>query len=269
VRALSFVTPALGLALIAASVYDRMRLHVPPSLRTFEGQIARAVLFMPPALLAGRTIYYYEITAAFVVVLAATTAWLLWSVSGYADRPWLRSVLRAFAVIGAGVASIALPAALGGPADYEVLVSGLPFAAVLAVMGVSDGQGPSAFQWSAASVAGCTTAIQLASEPTWVAAAAGLLVGAAVAVWGYGTRRAGGFLAGLGLCGGALGTQVVQMVELHAFDHWITFAVLGAALVILASLLERHRSRLARGYRLVRARFRPFAEETAAAGRAS
>ncbi len=219
------------------------------ALRTLEGRGVRAMLLVPVALLLSRSVLHYEVSWLLAAVLAAAASAALF----LAGREWIRSpglgrgiqglaTLPAFAtwVCFAG----ALEQGVGLPSAWVLPVIALPFAASLAGMSLLSVGGGALYRRAAVGVALGGLCLELAFFPSVLASLACLAVAIGAVAYGYLLERRLLLLTGaVGLLY-ALAHHVRWAVEFYAWSHWGSLALLGALVIVAASLLERHHERV-------------------------
>ncbi len=267
-RELSFVTPAVGVGLVGAALYQRFLLGSSAALNTLEGWLARVAVVVPVLLLLARTVVYYEGDAAFYVIAFGGVSAFVWVTARRIESRRLRVALDVSTVAFAFFACCFLPTLLrpilgDASADYglDILqygcaVVGISFGAVLALMSVSAKQGRRVYANAAGVVAVAGMGVTLFAYEAAVPAALVALLGAAsVVAFGYARRSAVSCGAGLLLAVAGTVGLVVGLAELETLSSWPTFAVLGAVAIVTASVIERRGVALKRRMLRVRARF--------------
>lgn len=251
---------ALAAASLAALAWLEWRwLAREPSLANFEGGVARALAWAPPLFLLGRSALHYDLSHLYAGVVGLAAAAGLTGLSRLPRAPGeLRAAARWFAVIPAAWASVALSAALFSghdPLGLALPLTGALFAAQLGLASLGAGGadwGRSFRQLAAAGVAGsCWLDLWLA--PGVVSS---LLAGStSLVVLAWGTLRAQRGLQLLGAAGAlcSVAVHVRLAAELYAWSRWGSLALLGAAVILAASWIERSGpaalARLERGLR--------------------
>lgn len=216
------------------------------SLRTLEGGFARAMLFAPPLLLLARSALHYELSLFFHSVVGAALGLALVAL-GHVERlpKALREALRFASLLPFGAASALGTAALVDAADLPGMVA-MPiavagFASVAGVLSLVADERWAAFHRRAAlGVALLGLGANLAIFPGAFSAIACLLASIATLAYGFLAERRAYFLAGLAGAGVSLAAHVQSALELYAWSRWGSLALLGAATIVAASLLERH-----------------------------
>ncbi len=266
-RELWFVTPLLGVGLVATALYQRFSLPSSAALNTFEGWVARAAVMVPAVLLLARTMVYYDADPAFYVVAFGGMSAFAWVTSGRVESRGFRVALEMASVALAAVACCSLPFAaepfVGDPEaeGWDILQYGwafvsVSFGAVLALMGATAATGKRFYNGAAGVVAVVGMGITLLSYDAAVPAAlASILVAASAVAFGYGTRSAVACGAGLLLTVAGVVGLFVGITELETLRSWPTFAVLGALAIVTASLIERKGAAMKRQVTRLRTRF--------------
>jgi len=216
-----------------------------PALATLEGGIARALVLAPPLFLLGRSVLHYDLSPLYCAVLGTAAAGAFTGLALLEKVPvHLRAALRWFALLPAAFGSAAFGAAFvhAGLATALCLpAAGAVFAAqamAASLLDRSTERGESFRSLAAWALVGACVA-NLALAPGVLTA---LLAGvSSLAVLAWGTLRA---RRGLQLLGGAgavaaVAVHVQHAIELYAWSRWGSLALLGAAVIVAASWIER------------------------------
>lgn len=238
------VSMLLGAIVVGLAVFEHRVLQRDLALRTFEGVLVRGLLWAAPVLMALRSVLHYDLSAGFGFVVAASLAGLTFGLSrlGRVDDR-IRNLLEVAATVPAAAAcvfgAVALEAA--GLPDAAVLPAAvLPFAGVLAALSFVTGGRPAPWRTAATLVAVGGTALNLAVFESALPAFVCLAVSIVGLGLGVAERRRGVALAGGAGALFALAHHVQAAIELYAWSSWGSLAALGVAVILAASLIERH-----------------------------
>ncbi len=250
----------VGLGLAVLGFLELRRFRGDPSLRTLEGGFVRAMLVSPVALLLARSVLHYELSWLFHGVLFAAGALLLFVAARELVRaPGFARGLQALAAVLAGGAWLcwtgALEQGMGLPDAAVIPMFVLPYAATLVAMSLFAVTSGALYRRAAVALAMAGMAFDLALFPSVGASLVCLGLSIGTLAYGYLLERRVLLLTGAAGLAFALVHHVRWAVELYAFSHWGSLALLGGAVIVSASLLERHHDRLIRQVTGLRERF--------------
>ena len=223
-----------------------------PQLSTFEGRLARAVLFVPAGLVAGRALHLYHPTSLFIGGVLLTAAFV---VGAYTPK-----LVNGSSRDGASLASASL--ALGGwvfcygelhhhvsSAGARVALLGLPAALFVFVASRRADRLHPILRALAGTIAALTAATAPIIELSTWSALACIVTGVAILAWGAARHSLVYTLAGaiVGLVG--VGLQVSLAVQVNDFVRWGSLLAFGIVLILGASLAERNKGRLTEWFR--------------------
>ena len=240
----------LGASIAGLAWLELRRFSREAALRTLEGRFVRVMLAAPPVLLVARSLLHYELSWLFHAVLFAGAAVATFAVGREWSRrgPGVGDALQGLATLPAACAWWCFAAALeaGGRVPDGAVIPAfvLPTAATLLGMSLVTTSPGTRYRRAAAGLAVAGLALNLALFPGVVASLACLVVSIATLAYGYTLERKA--LLGIGAVGllFALGHHVHAAIELYAFSHWGSLALLGAAVIVCASWIERHHESL-------------------------
>jgi hypothetical protein len=238
------------LAMLAATLafFELRVLRRDRALRTLDGLMIHAMLASPLVLMGVRSALHYELSWLFGAVASGTltTALLVLSREERLRRMhrrlleaagWVASATTCIFGSGALLAA-GLPAAAGIPA------AAFPFAGILlagSLLGASDG---ARLRRTAAAIALGAAGLNLALFPGVATACTCAALG--IAALGYGFLVGQRTLLAAGVCATAFALlhHVRVALDLYAVSHWGSLALLGAGVIVAASLMERHHEEL-------------------------
>lgn len=252
VRGPNLIVLLFGVAIAGLTELELRRFSKVAQLSTLEGRLARASLFVAPAILVGRAVHLYHPTALFVGGVLLTAAYVVFAatkrVIDAATRDAAALACAALGVVGWGFCYAEVYRHVSAGAAHIVL-AGLPSALIVLVAsrravqlrGLLSGLG------GAAALVTAVTA-PLVELSTWAALAC-IVTGVMVLAWGAARHSflhaaAGGLVGIIGV-----GLQVALAVRENEFMRWGSLLIGGIALVVGASLADRHKGQLSEWFR--------------------
>lgn len=232
---------------LAVAALDQLWFSSPSRLKNLEGRVARGLLFSPFILLIGRNLLLFEIDS------------LLLAYAGAALTAVSFHVLPQFKINGKrllGFQEAALPlaaitwllfldGAFGIPfwqVDLNTFV--LPLAVLMAVASIRVEKRGHVWRYLAAASAIASVTWQMFFDPSAHASIACIVVSILVTVAAFLMEEKG--LLRWGIIGLVLGAiyHFRYLVLFGAENRWIALAVLGTAIILLGSFLEKNSSRI-------------------------
>ncbi len=215
------------------------------TLRTNEGLFARVVQFLPVGIILSRSLYLYA-TDAFLITMAALVVFIvIRQIAGQMDRAsTMRKTLEYFSVIPAGFAAAGVAAVVDDMwphADSLLLpVFTLSLAALIFEISLRCSGRGTGYRRIASVIVASGMLANLFLFGNVITAAACLLAGIAVMVYGYSVQQR--LIFGLGLLTllVGLGHQVTYAIEMFDLGSWGSLALLGIIAIVTGSMLERH-----------------------------
>jgi len=218
------------------------------ALRTLDGLMVHAMLASPLVLMGLRSVLHYELSWFFGAAISGTAAMTLALLSREESlRPAWRRMLEigglAMAAATCGFGSAALVTA-GLPGSMGIPAAAFPFTGILLAWSLADAGAGAARRRAAAALAVSAAGLNLALFPglgtAWTCATLG------IAALGYGflVGQQALLACGIGATLFALLHHVRVALDLYAVSHWGSLALLGAAVIVAASLMERHHEEL-------------------------
>ncbi len=246
--------PELAVLIAGVLVLGLLRLELTrfaasAHLATLEGKLARAMPFVPPAIMLGRAFHLYHVGPTFVggVLLIAATA--LWQVLNRSPKAGLRD-FGACASSLLGIAGWALcwyELKEQVPSDAcSVLLFGLPTAALLFVGSLRAASCRAGLVNISTSIALLTALGASALDRGTAAAFCCIALGVAVAVWGAAVRARVRTVTGALVALWGIALQVWLAVHADNLLRWASLTALGILLIVGSAYVERNRARLAR-----------------------
>jgi hypothetical protein len=252
------VAAMAGLLGLGILLVDIARLHPKSAMVTLEGRLARAMLAVPPVLIVARCIHLYHPTLLLAGVVGLVLAHALYTAARrtHADgnaREGLLGGSACFALLGWGCCALELHDVLNLPASAKVPLLVLPAAALLFWYSLGSPHGGKVYRLLASLGAFGMTSVNLLVYPEWLSSLSVLVVGVALLTHGAATRSAPALVSGAASLLIGLGYHVWFAMRFEGFA-WVALSVLGVGLIVMASYVERHRSRFFEYLRRVRGR---------------
>ncbi|HEY6560391.1 MAG TPA: hypothetical protein VI072_24070 [Polyangiaceae bacterium] len=256
-REAAVVVTLAGLCVLALLRLETTRFAGKAQLDTLEGNLARAMVFVPPVIMLGRGLHLYRAGGAFVggvlIIAAAAIGLVLPRVADAVKRD-----LGAWLASACGVAGWALcwaelsPRLTSGAAG--VLLCGLPAAVVCGLGAVRATHSRAALTGIATTAALVTVLFACAVDRGTLSGVCCIVLGVGVAVWGASVRAlvrtaSGALVALLGLA-----VQVWLAVHHDNVLRWVSLSAVGILLIVGSAYVERNRGRVARFWQEVSAR---------------
>jgi hypothetical protein len=244
------IGPTALALLCGVVVFDRWALSSMAALRTFEGRCVRSLMAAPFLILIARTIHLYDSSALFSSAVLASTSVLLFSVAPAAlrSRAWGIAAQSA-SVVPTTLAWFHVVNELGRGFQlgnvWVLPLAGLPLAGIFAAQSLRMLDGGAGLRRLAAIVATGSMALQLVFFPGVLSSIACLAAAIVTTAYGCAAERRWVFLTGMAALAFGLLYHLRFTADLYALSPWGSLAVLGAATVFAASLLERHHRALA------------------------
>jgi hypothetical protein len=218
------------------------------ALRTLDGWMIHAMLASPLVLMGIRSVLHYDLSWSFGAVTSGTVAMTLLLLSREGSLRWgQRRVLESGGLVAAAATCAFGSAALltaGFPGAAGIPAAAFPFAGILLAWSLADASGGAARRRAAAAVALAAAGLNLALFPglgtAWTCATLG------IAALGYGflVGQHALLACGIGATRFARLHHIRVALDLYAVSHWGSLACLGAAVIVAASLMERHHEAL-------------------------
>ena len=234
---------AIGLFFIGRKLSTLSKLD--PSLTTLEGRFAKAVTVLPLLILIGRSLIFYDLTSFALGMLAAMVFMVLRELNFY-----LRA--KTFLVKGLDFSSIvvaALGAVLFSDSIYHIFSGGqalqLPvfstlFAVALVELSLRSAISGSLIRKIAAFSLVLGLSLNLLVYPSHLLALANIAVGVGILIYGISTEQKLLFLSGLATSAVGVLYEMMLISEWFHLGNWLSLAVFGSLVILLASLIERH-----------------------------
>ncbi|SHJ37347.1 hypothetical protein SAMN02745165_02226 [Malonomonas rubra DSM 5091] len=251
---------AVFMLLIAALTFNEISaFRKETSLRTFEGILSRTALWIPAAILIGRGCYFYTPNQLFVsAILIAVAALFFVILPQFTGRASWQRASQIFGAIVASVAWLNLAELLDRSwrigSDWELLLAIMPISGILYLLSRFSLCSGRNYRRAAAIVAILGGSANLLFHSGLQAALFCLLISISVLVYGYLCEQKIIFFSGaLGTLFG-LGYQVKAALHHFSLAGWSSLMVIGVAIIISASFLERNGGRLRARVQHVRTR---------------
>jgi len=259
-RAPDAMAAVLAAVVAGLAACEVLRFRHDSAMRTFEGAVARAMLAAPALLLVARSTLHYEVSLFMGSVLSLAGAAALFVAGRTAHaRPW-GALLERLAVLPLGVAWLMLAFGMRGsfalPEAAVLPLAGLPFSASLVGLSLYVQRDGRAHQQLAVVVSLVLMAVNLFVAPGVLSAFLALVTGIVAVGYGLFFDRRGVLGLGVLTAAAALVSHVGHAIELYAHLHWSSLSVLGIAVILGASVIERHHRSIAEQVARLRERAR-------------
>ncbi len=248
-----------ALLVIGLTCFEVRRFAKEASLKTFEGRFSRLLLWVPPAMLIGRTFHLYAPTQLFTACLLAASAIL-----GFVFLPPLarkdstKRLLQGLSMVPASCSLISLAdlfyRAFSLSSQWTIPLCTLPTAVLLVAASwyaIGSGTG---YRRAAALIALAGTSVNLLIFPGLTSSLVCLITALAILICGFMVEQKIMFFSGAAGVIFGLGYHLKYALNLYSLLNWGSLAVIGMAIIIFASLLERHQEQLRERIRQFRSR---------------
>ncbi|MBK5968473.1 MULTISPECIES: hypothetical protein [Thiorhodovibrio] len=249
----------VGLALTLGLLGLQLRRR-DPALATAEGRFARAVLLLPLLILGGRSLWLYAPDTLFVTTLSLlgylALRFLLVSMApGSAWRGLVEALAVAMAVMVTALAGASLLPAWSLAEVVYLPLSAAILGALLLDLSRLTGSRSCGYQSTAVMLMSLSLLLDLGIHGGFGLALVALLAGVAALGFGYVIKGRLLFATGLITALAALATLATEALEHFSLGGWSALVLLGIAIIIAGSALERHGERLKTGLSGWRAHF--------------
>lgn len=231
------IAGGLVLALTAVLIIALNRLiNRKVSLKTFEGRIALAVLFLPPIILVGRSLWLYSAGDFFMLLIAISAHAGVRFLDRYAERnSWAHQLTTLLSVVTATWMAFTLNIINHYGESLVIPTIAISYAVMMYEIG---------YRRFAALVAAAGMTANLILFDTVAQSLLAMLVGISMMALAIRMRQKWMFVYGGLLLIIGMGRQLAAAVIDFNFDSWGTLAAIGIAAVLAGSLLERHSAKL-------------------------
>lgn len=217
------------------------------SLATREGRFARALVLAPVLVMAGRALFLYAASALLFTTLGALTFVALRQLCLELPRDTrLRAMLERAAVLPAAATALGAGGVVldVGHASLWLPCVALVFAGLLVELSVRASADGAALRRLASAAVTLGLTLNLLVYPSVATALLCVSGGLLVVVYGYSVEQKQVFGSGLVTMLVGLAWELVRVASLFALGDWSSLALLGTSAIVLASVLERHGTRL-------------------------
>lgn len=263
--------PAVMAGLVAAgflglATLERRRFHESTAMRTREGLLVRAMLTLPFVLVIARSLVHYELSLYMASILSFGIAGLLFAFARIQQGAATAAPFELGGLVPMAVGWLAFAGATVDSFDAHegvfLPLAALPFAMTvhglaLVVRSENAGRLRALATGIALWAMGGNLLLDVGVLPMFLA----LVTGIAGIVHGFLFESRRLMVLGAVVGAGALVAHVREAIDLYAHFHWASLSVLGGAVILGASLLERHHAAI--GRRLARLRGRARGGEAA------
>jgi len=232
-----------------------------PSLRTFDGYLSRALVWVPVVILIGRGCYFYTPSQLFVSVILFGLAAL-----SFILLPQLTScegLQKGLQICGTMIASAAwintAEVLFHSPyvsSRHEILIWTLPLAGLLCILAKNSVGTGNSYRNFAAIIAVFGAGLNLLAHSNFGATIICLMISSAVVVFGYLLEQKTIFVSGsIGVLM-AIGYQFKVAFHHFSLTNWSSLMVIGVLIIIFASIIERYNGKLRERFEHARCQFK-------------
>lgn len=246
--------------LVTVGLFEWKRWRHEPSMRTGEGWIVRAMVASPMALLVLRSLLHYEFSLFMTAAasLAVSTLFFLcargFAKAGISELCEFAAV--AFSVVGWGSFGVAMHASFTLHAATFLPLIAFPLAGTFLGVSLLGEKRGTMYRNGSVVVALAAVAGNLLFAPSVLSSFLALAIGILGAAYGFFFARQALLVAGAAAAIGGLTSHVAQAI--HLYGHWTSLSVLGIAVILGASILERHHRALGDRLRALQERFQRY-----------
>lgn len=216
-----------------------------PSLSTFEGRFAKAIVFAPVLVLLGRSLFFYDPSTFAFAALSGLTFIILRQV-GFAIP--LKSQLskaidltsRVVAFATAAMFTCVVAQMWPHAEQLYIPIFCVIFASMLVELSLRIASSGGTIRKFAALTMVMGVSLNLFVYPSFALAVFTMAVGLVVLSYGYSAEQKFIFAAGVTALGIGFIYQLWLATTLFDFGSWGTLAALGTVTILAASVLERH-----------------------------
>lgn len=245
---------ALGLFLVLTGFVSRLSIRS-AIMHTFDGAVARGMLFVPVFLLVVRNLTLYDLTSLLLSALATAAAIFSFSAARKVLKSdWSGRLAERTGFVLTAVAwyyfvdGLLFNPALGSIAAYleanrndaMLPLFALPFAGLMAGISITIPERGAEYRRFAAWFAILAMVYQLFTVPGLISSLICVLTGAGTLVLAFETEERGLFYSGAFGLGAGLLYHLKYATELYALSPWLTLAIPGVLLILASSYIERN-----------------------------
>lgn len=234
------------MVLVVGLVYTEIQMfRYEPTLKTLEGRLSRAALWVPALLLISRSGYlYYSSDIFYASVFAATALVGFLFLPTITRQAHVQKILQGLSMVPAVLAWFHIASLLfkSFALDYAwaLPLCCLPTAALLAFVSfhaVGNGAG---YRRTAAVIALSGVVVNLYLFPGLGASFVCLLTAITILIYGFVVEQKVVFFSGIIGVAVGLGYHLKYALTFYSLFNWGSLALTGVAIIITASLIERH-----------------------------
>ncbi len=233
------------------------------TLKTLEGRFARMLMWTPPLLLIGRTGYFYYPSELFTGCILAAVALLgFLFLPSVTSQIRIQKVLQGMSVMSAIASWLCFAdvifRALSLGNHWTLPLCSLPTAALLLTVSFYTIGGGAGYRRCSALIALGGVTVNLFLFPGLFASFLCLLTAVLILVYGYVVEQKVIFFSGVvGVIVG-LGYHLKFALSFYSLVNWGSLAITGVAIIILASIIERHQRQYKEKLLVFRKRFQEW-----------
>ncbi len=245
IRQSEMVAPLIFLTVVGLSIFEIRKWQNFSELKTFEGRWVRTALWIPVVIMVARTLHIYDLSLFFSSALWASVSVLLFVMApGLFQSRQSQLASQSFSTIAASISwymlVVEIACQMNIRDDAILPLVGIPFAVILWVMSmycIDEGAG---YRRMAAICAMSAVAINLFVLPSTLSSFSCLIVAVAGLTFGYLVEQKLIFAAGIVSASLALGYHIRFAILHYSLPYWVALSLLGIAIILMASVIERH-----------------------------
>ena len=248
----------LAFGLLALTLlFDYRQLRGESALRTLEGALVRTMLYVPFALLIGRTLHLYELSVILSAALVESAALVLFFfaphiVEGGRAARFCQGFGTALAGLGWLLLGTEIADALALPSDAAFTLLTLPAALIFCIMGCFAQSSPRNYLRAGALTAAASVILQQLLFGNAFSSSVCIIVAILTAAYGHSARDKRIFYCGLSAFVLGMACNLRYAVEVYTLYPWLTLAAIGVLTVLAAAFLERRPALLRKALRAVK-----------------
>ncbi len=245
----NLIAGVFALLVVLLSYFEFHQFRQETYLQTFEGRLSRGVLWLPALILVGRTSYFYTPTQPIISAMLIGLALLSFVVlPQMTEKPLWQHLLQAAGALLASLAWLNLVVMFASSYSFDdhwfILLCTLPLTALLYRLAKYSLGNGSNYRRAAALLALIGAIANLLILPSLLTGLLCLLISGAVLGYAYLLEQKIAFFSGIFGALLAVGYLLKSAFNAYSLLNWGSLMVLGVAIIIGASLLERNSGRL-------------------------
>jgi hypothetical protein len=236
---------------IVGMVFTRRASKQHIAAKTRDGMLALGLLFLPLAVMIGRTLWLYSLDMFLLTVMTLIVFLVMRQLSAYLERDSLvYNGIGFLSLIPAGLLAPMLMISLN-QAGFPVGALVMPMAFTTAAALIYDiAQRHPSFsapsQWIAAIVLVYGLVFNQILHAGVITALISIAIGIGLQVFGYQQKQRSVFISGLVVTLSGIAQQLYELIHHFNLGNWLSFALLGMVTIVVASVLDARGRQLSR-----------------------